>query len=161
MNIQHSSYENSINKSLNPAFCGFLIAQFIKIHSQKNSNTINTPYLFLILPFAIHPKFRLAINTSNKKNFISLVNDYSNDFEIFEKTLYYFLPYTYEGLYFLLKSGVITIHEEKIIFNNRKIKPNKFNVNLKNEINACKKLANLLSNKFDTITIYNCLGVSL
>lgn len=160
MNTEILMENPPINKTLNPAFTGFLIAQFLKEHCKKNSN-INSSYIFLVLPFIIHPKYRSIINRSQKKNFLALIEDNRPTLENFDSSVHYFISYTYEGLYFLLKTNIISLTNGKIVFNKNNIKTSVYSPDINNEIKASKKLAILLSNKFDTITIYNILGITL
>lgn len=150
-----------INKFLNPAFSGFLIANFLKDFSKKNTNGIEPFYILFVLPFSIHPEFRHLLNESNIKNIILIIERNKNRFNSFDKVLNYFLPYTYEGLYFLVKAEVIKIVDEKIILNPRSFKSNNYEKYIRNEVKAAKKLASLLANKFDVLTILKSLGVEL
>lgn len=149
------------NNFLNPAFSGFMIAQFLKEFSKKNINGIEPIYILFVLPFAIHPEFRHLLNQTKNKNFILIIEKDRELFNSFEKVFNYFLPYTYEGLYFLLKSKVIKITDEKIIFNSRTFKHKNYNKCIKNEVSAAKKLSSLLANKFDVVTILKILEVEV
>ncbi|MBU3096317.1 hypothetical protein KPE82_11960 [Acinetobacter baumannii] len=150
-----------INKFLNPAFSGFLIAHFLRVFSKKNINGIEPVYILFVLPFCIHPEFRYLLNESSIKNIILLIEKNKDKFNSFDKVMNYFLPYTYEGLYFLTKAKVIKVVDNKIVLNSRYFKPNEYSKYIKNEVKAAKKLASLLANKFDILTILKSLGVEL
>lgn len=149
------------NSFMNPAFSGFIIAQFLKEFTKKNLTGIEPVYILFILPLTIHPEFRHLLNTTRAKNFILIIEKNRNLFSSFDKILKFYLPYTYEGLHFLLKSNVITIDNDKIIFNQRSFKSNNYSKHIKNEVSVAKKLSTLLANKFDVITILKVLEVEI
>lgn len=158
-NMLIEKYE--INRFLNPAFSAFLISIFLKEFSNKNNSGIEPLYLLLILPFSIHPKFRHLLNESKNRNLLLIIEKNTELFDNFDKVFTYFLSYTYEGLYFLLKAKVITISDEKLVFNPKKFKPHHYKKYIKNEVKAAKKLSLLLANKFDVFTVFKSLGIEL
>lgn len=158
-NTNFKEYE--LNKFINPAFSAFLIASFIKYFSKKNINGIEPLYLLLVLPFSVHPQFRHILNESRSQNILITIEKNKILFDGFNKVFTYFLPYTYEGLYFLVKAKVIDVSNEKIVFNPKTFKSNKYNKYIQNEVKATQKLSSLLANKFDVSTVLKSLGVEL
>ncbi|KOP70272.1 hypothetical protein AMS59_20845 [Lysinibacillus sp. FJAT-14745] len=167
-----NSWENrpvEIANLINPAFCGFLIYEFIKGHEEKVDSEVGTPYelFFLMLPIILHKPTKLVLPRSVSTYMHVWLQEKPEvrvGFALRAKEL---VPFTKEAIHFLMKREIITVNENGNFKISGKIKPSVIN-SLENDSkmylsdyqNKAKMLGRWFAVTGTSSTIYTMWGVS-
>ena len=101
-----------IANMLNPAYCGLIIATVIQ--GYKDSCGKDMPYslIVLILPFMLHKQTMNILPTTSKAHLFTWLRENEQLCISFADRVRYMMPYTKEGLLFMLCHGKLVITEE-------------------------------------------------
>lgn len=92
---------------LNPAFCGRILYNTIKVYNEVSKRPLPFPLIYLVFPLILHKKTRLII--SSRTQLLVWLQRNPEIFIGFSERSKNMVPITNEAIEFLLQSGMIKL----------------------------------------------------
>lgn len=131
---------NTVAFLLNPAFCGEVLKRCITEYQKINNSGISFQLIFLILPFILNQSIRDILPTTSRKNFISWLEENQIIKKDLPQSIKAMVPYTKEGIMFLMMYGIIEVDENGMF----KITKRNKSLNDDTEVVDCYKKAAIM-----------------
>ena len=144
----------------NPAFCGVVLLRAMLGYETNDPEGIPFSLALLILPLCLHKESREAINHGKLSYLIKITEDNPHILVGFPGRTRSLLPYTLEGLGFIMQRGSFTVG----LVGRLRTVPRcvKGSITGTEESRACQSAARALGKKFatvDRVTIYTTFGI--
>lgn len=118
--INWGSRPVEIANLLNPAFCGFLIREFLKGYEEKKGEGMPYELVFLLLPIVLHKHTRNLLPRSIS-TFMHVWLQSNPEIRIgFSKRTKDLIPFTKEAILFMIKRDLITTDENGRLYSSNK-----------------------------------------
>ena len=149
-----------IQTLLNPAFCGELLLECIRVYNSRNGGM---PFnlTFLILPIILHGDTRKTIPYVPKYLHIWIQN-HSEILIDFPQRVRNMIPITLESISFILQTNSLLCDSSGTLYFNEKAKLKKIkheNSEVQDCVNKCNKLGKLLAKGGATANIFTMWGI--
>ena len=110
-----SSRPPEVAFNLNPAFCGYLLYEFVNSYRKRVNRPVPLALSFLVLPIVLHAPTRLCLPPTARSRLHSWVEAHPEVRIGFAKRARALVPFTREGLIFAFRYGALSIRSTGIV----------------------------------------------
>lgn len=150
-----------IRTLFNPAFCGLTLFRALSGFEELDTRGMPFSLSLLVLPLCLHKQSRETFEKGKRNYLLKIVSTHPELLVDFGKRTTDLLPFTFEGLGFLMSAGAMTVSADGLL------KPTsgivRKSVTGTDESIACQRVARFIGKEFasigDRATIYTTLGV--
>jgi hypothetical protein len=143
---------------LNPAFCGYLLMEYVKQYEVETGTGVPYELMFLLLPVVLHKPTRECLPSSTRTHFPVWLQRHPEIRIDFANRVKDLIEITKESIFFLMKQGFLEVKEGRFCFTKKRYRRFVIDDEIKELKDKSKFVARWYSG-FNSTTIFILWGI--